>query len=50
LYDNIGHLDLIRALQFDDTNIISGSFDQTIKIWDSKSYECEFSLLCHTKG
>ncbi|KAH8930057.1 WD40 repeat-like protein [Atractiella rhizophila] len=32
-----GHTDLVRTLQFDDRWIVSGSYDETIKIWDRKT-------------
>ncbi|KAM0793689.1 hypothetical protein ACM66B_001116 [Microbotryomycetes sp. NB124-2] len=48
-----GHTDSVYCIQFDDRHVISGSRDQTIRIWDLRSAECikvltghEGSVLC----
>lgn len=35
-----GHTDSVYCVQFDDTKIITGSRDQSIRIWDIKTGEC----------
>ncbi|CCU80382.1 F-box/WD repeat-containing protein [Blumeria hordei DH14] len=35
-----GHLDSIYCVQFDETKIITGSRDKTIRVWDLKKYIC----------
>ncbi|SAM01415.1 hypothetical protein [Absidia glauca] len=42
-----GHRDSVYCLQFDDTKIITGSRDHTIKIWDMSSYQCVQTLHGH---
>ncbi|ESZ91159.1 putative F-box and WD40 domain protein [Sclerotinia borealis F-4128] len=36
----MGHLDSIYCLQFDESKIITGSRDRTIRVWDLKTYTC----------
>lgn len=43
----IGHQDSVYCLQFDDEKIITGSRDQTIKIWDLNQYQCIHTLEGH---
>ncbi|KAJ3334712.1 hypothetical protein HDU91_002584, partial [Kappamyces sp. JEL0680] len=31
------HRDLVRTLAFDEYHLVSGSYDQTIKVWDPKT-------------
>ncbi|KAK4447142.1 beta-TrCP [Podospora aff. communis PSN243] len=35
-----GHTDSIYCLQFDETKIITGSRDRTIRVWDMQTYAC----------
>ena len=42
-----GHTDAIYCLQFDEEKIISGSRDNTIKVWDMKSKKILHSLTGH---
>ncbi|TAQ85720.1 hypothetical protein B7494_g5943 [Chlorociboria aeruginascens] len=35
-----GHLDSIYCVQYDESKIITGSRDKTIRIWDMKTYTC----------
>lgn len=39
-----GHTDSIYCLQFDEHKIISGSRDQTIRVWDMHTLECKIVL------
>ncbi|KAG6055634.1 hypothetical protein E4U17_002842 [Claviceps sp. LM77 group G4] len=39
-----GHTDSIYCLQFDEFKIISGSRDQTIRIWDMQTLECRLVI------
>ncbi|KAG5982010.1 hypothetical protein E4U55_002424 [Claviceps digitariae] len=39
-----GHTDSIYCLQFDEYKIISGSRDQTIRIWDMHTLECKLII------
>ncbi|KAG0324432.1 hypothetical protein BGZ99_001814 [Dissophora globulifera] len=43
-----GHTEGIYCIQFDDQKIISGSRDNTIKIWDLASGQCLRTYLGHT--
>jgi F-box and WD-40 domain protein 1/11 len=43
-----GHLDSVYCLQFDSEKIISGSRDNTMKIWDMKTMRCVNTLRYHT--
>ena len=45
-----GHHDWVYTLVIFNRKIISGSEDKTIKIWDSKTGECEMTLSGHTNG
>ncbi|RKP35926.1 quinon protein alcohol dehydrogenase-like superfamily [Dimargaris cristalligena] len=45
-----GHTDGVLCLQFDDEYIMSGSYDSTIKIWNSASGALIRSLRGHTRG
>lgn len=45
-----GHTRCIRALQFDETKLVSGSMDATVKIWDRHTGECIRTLEGHTGG
>ncbi|TPX36515.1 hypothetical protein SmJEL517_g01359 [Synchytrium microbalum] len=42
-----GHFEAIYCLQFDESKIVSGSRDDTIKIWDMKTGECTKTLHGH---
>lgn len=35
-----GHTDLVRALHFDDDRIVSGSYDQSVRVWDIRTGAC----------
>lgn len=35
-----GHTGLVRALHFDQTKIVSGSYDQSIRVWDINTGAC----------
>lgn len=35
-----GHTGLVRALHFDQTKIVSGSYDQSIRVWDINTGTC----------
>ncbi|RFU31792.1 hypothetical protein B7463_g4554, partial [Scytalidium lignicola] len=35
-----GHLDSIYCVQFDESKIITGSRDKTIRVWDLRTYTC----------
>ena len=44
-----GHQYTVMSLQFDSNKIVSGSADQTIKIWDVKTGQCSNTLPGHTE-
>lgn len=35
-----GHQDSVYCVQFDEDKIITGSRDQTIRVWDARTYQC----------
>ncbi|KAI0128966.1 WD domain-containing protein [Xylariales sp. AK1849] len=39
-----GHLDSIYCLQFDETKIITGSRDKTVRIWDMRTFQCRLVI------
>ncbi|KAK4160456.1 WD40-repeat-containing domain protein [Cladorrhinum sp. PSN259] len=39
-----GHTDSIYCLQFDETKIITGSRDRTIRVWDMATYACKLII------
>lgn len=39
-----GHQDSVYCVQFDEDKIITGSRDQTIRIWDARTYQCTWTL------
>jgi WD40 repeat protein len=43
-----GHLDSVYCLQFDEHKIISGSRDNTMKIWDMQTNRCINTLRYHS--
>ena len=45
-----GHLNGVMCLQFDDSVLITGSYDTTIKVWDMATGEEIRSLEGHTSG
>lgn len=45
-----GHTNGVMCLQFDDNILATGSYDNTIKIWDIDSGECLRTLQGHTLG
>ena len=40
----LGHLDTVRCLRVDESKVISGSYDKTLKVWDLKTGYCEMTL------
>ncbi|KAJ2901430.1 WD repeat domain-containing protein [Zalerion maritima] len=40
----IGHTDSIYCVQFDESKIITGSRDRTIRIWDMHTFECRLVI------
>lgn len=44
----LGHTDTVRCLQVDGTILISGSYDNTLKIWNLKTGVCINTLRGHT--
>ena len=45
-----GHSNGIMSLQFDDTTLITGSYDATVKVWDIKTGEEIRTLTGHAAG
>ncbi|KAM7217608.1 beta-TrCP [Rhypophila decipiens] len=39
-----GHTDSIYCLQFDESKIITGSRDKTIRVWDMRTYACKLVI------
>ncbi|KAG0271196.1 hypothetical protein BGZ95_001040 [Linnemannia exigua] len=46
----IGHDDSVYCIQFDNTKIVTGSRDQTIKFWDFHTLECTDTLRGHSQS
>ena len=44
----LGHTDTVRCLQVNGTTLISGSYDNTLKIWNLRSGLCTNTLRGHT--
>ena len=46
-----GHNNIINCINFNNTSnlIVSGSYDNTIKIWDLGIYECLNTIEQHNK-
>jgi F-box/WD-40 domain protein MET30 len=40
----------LRALQFDEVKLVTGSMDHTLRIWNWRTGECISTLQGHTKG
>lgn len=49
VYTFKGHNDWVRCLQFEGNNLISGSADKTVKIWNMDSRECYATLIGHSR-
>ncbi|KAL2913590.1 hypothetical protein HK105_206892 [Polyrhizophydium stewartii] len=45
--DITGHAEAIYCIQFDEDKIVSGSRDDTIKVWDIKTGQCRQTLRGH---
>lgn len=45
-----GHRDSVMCLQFEDNILMSGSYDATVKIWDTDTGEALRTLKGHTAG
>lgn len=45
-----GHDDSVYCIQFDDTKIVTGSRDRTIKFWDFQTLKCTDTLRGHTQS
>ncbi len=45
-----GHTRAVRALQFDEVKLITGSMDHSIKVWDWRRGQCIRTLNGHTDG
>ena len=39
-----GHRDSVYCVQFDEHKIVTGSRDCTVRVWDSRTYECKYVL------
>ncbi|KAF9435434.1 hypothetical protein BGZ76_006300 [Entomortierella beljakovae] len=46
----LGHEDSVYCIQFDNTKIVTGSRDRTIKFWDFHSYKCTDTLEGHSQS
>lgn len=46
----VGHTDSVYCIQFDNTKIVTGSRDRTIKFWDFHSLECTDTLHGHSQS
>ncbi|RAL60059.1 hypothetical protein DID88_000685 [Monilinia fructigena] len=40
----MGHTDSVYCVQFDESKIITGSRDRTIRVWDLKTYKCSLVI------
>ena len=49
--DFIGHTDAVMCLQFDEmsSRLVTGSFDNTLRVWDTESGNCLAILKGHTR-
>jgi len=45
-----GHTRALRALQFDEAKLITGSMDHTLRVWNWRTGECIRTLESHTEG
>ncbi|GAB9475386.1 hypothetical protein Gpo141_00012485 [Globisporangium polare] len=48
LHSFFGHGGPVWALHFQDSTLISGSYDKTVKIWDLQTGKCNHTLRGHT--
>ena len=39
-----GHKDSVYCVQFDEHKIVTGSRDCTVRVWDSRTFECKYVL------
>ena len=39
-----GHKDSVYCVQFDESKIVTGSRDCTVRVWDSRTYQCKYIL------
>ncbi|KAF9102184.1 hypothetical protein BGX27_011134 [Mortierella sp. AM989] len=46
----VGHEDSVYCIQFDNTRIVTGSRDHTIKFWDIKTLQCTDTLKGHSQS
>jgi F-box and WD-40 domain protein 1/11 len=46
----IGHTDSVYCIQFDNTKIVTGSRDRTIKFWDFNTLKCTDTLKGHSQS
>ncbi|KAF9920419.1 hypothetical protein FBU30_009768 [Linnemannia zychae] len=46
----IGHTDSVYCIQFDNTKIVTGSRDRTIKFWDFHTLQCTDTLKGHSQS
>jgi len=50
IHQLMGHTDIVSSASFspDGTKVVSGSYDQTVRIWDAVTGECEQTLEGHS--